>query len=104
MKKEEAIIKCYSKLGQAAIALRQANEYLEEVKTDDFNDLWRHINELHFRLVYEINQNIKLPEFGEELPDWSVYYPQLNETEYVKEVNGALIDKRLYSGGINYPL
>lgn len=103
MKKEEAIIKCYSKLGEAAIALEQANEYLEEVKTDDFNDLWRHINELHFRLV-DIKENIKLPEFGEELPDWSVDYPQLNETEYVKEVNGALIDKRLYSGGINYPL
>ena len=26
-----------------------------------------------------------------------------DETEYVKEVNGALIDKRLY-GDINYPL
>ena len=69
MTKEQAIIKCYSKLVQAASSLEQANEYLEEVKTDDFNDLWRNINELHFKLVYDINQNIELPEFGEELPD-----------------------------------
>jgi hypothetical protein len=67
--KETAIVKCYSKLVQAAIALEQANEYLEEVKTDDFNDLWRHINELHFTLVYDINQNIELPEFGEPVEE-----------------------------------
>lgn len=61
MTKEEAIIKCYSELLKSASSLEKANEYLEEVKTDDFNDLWRQINDLYSKLVYDINQNINLP-------------------------------------------
>ena len=61
MTKEEAIIKCYSELLNSASSLEKANEYLEEVKTDDFNDLWRQINDLYSKLVYDINQNINLP-------------------------------------------
>lgn len=70
MTKEEAIIKCYSELLKSASSLEKANEYLEEVKTDDFNDLWRQINDLYSKLVYDINQNINLP---------SDYYEGIND-------------------------
>ena len=63
MTKEEAIIKCYSELVKSAGSLEKANEYLEEVKTDDFNDLWRQINDLYSKLVYDINQSIQLPSY-----------------------------------------
>ena len=63
MTKEEAIIKCYSELLKSASSLEKASDYLEEVKTDDFNDLWRQINDLYSNLVDDINQSIQLPSY-----------------------------------------
>ena len=67
--KDTAIINCYSKLVQAALLLEEANGYLEEVKTDDFDQLWREITELHSTLGYSIIPNIELPEFGEQIKE-----------------------------------